>query len=85
MKRLIENGDVILDGTKTRAEKEKEAFEQLEMLYKFVEIINNKNVNVYWLKASPNLYRYNLAIGINQALKKEEYELLKEVLLDEIY
>lgn len=45
-----------------------------------LEIINDKNVNIYWLKTSPNVSRYNLAVGANQALNRREYKLLKEVL-----
>lgn len=45
-----------------------------------LEIINEYNIDVYWLKISPNLSRYNLAVGTNQALKKDQYKLLKEVL-----
>ena len=85
MKRLIENGDVILDGTKTRAEKEKEAFEQLEMLYKFVEIINTKHVDIWWVKKSENKNAYNRGVGTQQALSQKEYIFVKGVLLDEIH
>lgn len=55
--------------------------ELVEKSLKALEIIKEKNIDVYWLKTSPNLSRYNLAVGTNQALKKEEYDLLKEVLL----
>lgn len=48
---------------------------------KALGIIKEKNINIYWLKTSANLSRYNLAVGNSQKLKKQDYELLKEVLL----
>jgi len=59
----------------------REDFATIEKELKALEIIKEKNVNVSWLKTSPNLSRYNLAVGTNQALKRNEYDLLKEVLL----
>ena len=37
MKRLIKNGDIILDGTLTRLEKEKQAFTKLEYIEEVLE------------------------------------------------
>ena len=59
----------------------KQDYETIEKELKALKIINEHEINVYWLKTSPNLSRYNLAVGTNQALKKDEYDLLKEVLL----
>lgn len=39
MKKIVKDGDVILDGTAPRYLKEKRAFEQLELLYDFIDII----------------------------------------------
>lgn len=39
MKKIVKDGDVILDGTAPRYLKEKWAFEQLELLYDFIDII----------------------------------------------
>ena len=38
MERLIKDGEVILDGTLTRAEKEKQAFEKLEDIEELMDI-----------------------------------------------
>ena len=48
MKKLIKNGDIILDGTLTREEKTKEAFKELEKLQKVLiefEIEDSKELN----------------------------------------
>ena len=54
---------------------------QKEKKLKALEIIKNKDVNIYWLKASTKKSNYNLVVGSKQALSKREYDLLKEVLL----
>ena len=50
---------------------------------KALEIIKEKRVDTYWLRTAENLSRYNLGVGTNQALKKKEYDLLKEVICDD--
>ena len=97
--RLIENSDIILDGTLSRAEKEKQAFKKLEeienlllkyridsnkdleKILKAFNILVKKRVDIGWLIRSENCSKYNLGVGGQQALKKQEYDLLKEVLL----
>ena len=49
--------------------------------HKVLEIIKEKRVDIGWLIRSKNCSKYNLGVGESQALKKEEYDLLKEVLL----
>ena len=51
----------------------------IEKELKAIDILKEKNIDIYWLKTSPNLSRYNLAVGTRQKLKKSEYEMLKEV------
>lgn len=48
---------------------------------KALEIIKEKEVNVYLLNCCNNLYEYNNWASDEEQLTKEEYELLKEVLL----
>lgn len=48
---------------------------------KALKIIKEKCVDVGWLIRSKNYSKYNLGVGSKQALKKSEYDLLKEVLL----
>ena len=47
---------------------------------KTLEIIKEKRVDIGWLIRSENYSKYNLGVGSSQALKKQEYDLLKEVL-----
>ena len=47
---------------------------------KALEIIKEKRVDIGWLIRSENCSKYNLGVGESQALKKQEYDLLKEVL-----
>ena len=47
---------------------------------KALEIIKEKRVDIGWLIRSQNYSKYNLGVGSSQALKKNEYDLLKEVL-----
>ena len=47
MERLIKNGDVILDGTLTRYQKEKQAFEKLEKLEDIEEELEIDLVTVF--------------------------------------
>ena len=58
-------------------------FDIAEYYLKAIDILKEKNINVYWLKTSPNLSRYNLAVGTSQKLQRNEYALLKEVLGDD--
>ena len=51
-----------------------------EKALKALKIISEKDINVFWLKKSPNVSRYNLAVGTERKLKKAEYDLLKELL-----
>lgn len=44
MEKLIKNGDVILDGTLTRNEKEKQAFIKLGFIEEFMEIYKIKDL-----------------------------------------
>ena len=46
-----------------------------------LRIIKEKMVDIAWLLKSENCSKYNLGVGSNQALKKPQYDLLKEVLL----
>ena len=39
MKKIVKNGEVILDGTKAKGELEHEALEQLELLTEFIELL----------------------------------------------
>ena len=62
-------------------------YKSKEMVYidilnyiKSLEIIKDKKVDIPWLKKSENYSKYNLGVGSNQALKKTEYMLLKEIL-----
>ena len=48
---------------------------------KALEIIKEKRVDIGWLIRSEKYSKYNLGVGSSQALKKQEYDLLKEVLL----
>ena len=52
----------------------------IEKELKALEIIKEKRVDIGWLIRSKNCSKYNLGVGESQALKKEEYDLLKEVL-----
>ena len=52
----------------------------IESELKALEIIKTKYVDIGWLIKSKNCSKYNLGVGESQALKKTEYDLLKEVL-----
>ena len=53
-----------------------------EKKLKALEIIKEKNVDVYHIKATYKVSEYNFwKSSTSKRLKKEEYELLKEVLL----
>ena len=52
----------------------------IEKELKALEIIKEKRVDIGWLIRSENCSKYNLGVGESQALKKEEYDLLKEIL-----
>ena len=51
----------------------------LKKIDKAINLIKEKNVDVYWLRKSPSLPRYNIAVGSEQRLLKKEYNLLKEI------
>lgn len=58
--------------------------QDLELLLKksnALEIINEKWVDIRWLKESENCSKYNLGVGTTQHLKRTEYLLLKEILV----
>ena len=56
------------------------AYDNVAKELKVLEIIKEKRVDIGWLIRSENCSKYNLGVGSSQALKKEEYDLLKEVL-----
>ena len=56
------------------------AYDNVAKELKVLEIIKEKRVDIGWLIRSKNCSKYNLGVGSSQALKKEEYDLLKEVL-----
>ena len=62
-------------------------FSKIEKELKALEIIKERSVQISWftglLKIHPhyNYVDYNFALADNRKLTKEEYELLKEVLL----
>lgn len=58
----------------------KERIAIIEKELKALEIIKEKRVDIGWLIRSENCSKYNLGVGSSQALKKEKYDLLKEVL-----
>lgn len=51
----------------------------LKKIDKAINLIKEKNVDVYWLRKSPSLPKYNIAVGFEQRLLKKEYNLLKEI------
>ena len=53
----------------------------IEKELKALEIINEKWVDIRWLKESENCSKYNLGVGTSQHLKRNEYLLLKEILV----
>lgn len=58
--------------------------QDLELLLKksnALDIINEKWVDIRWLKESENCSKYNLGVGTTQHLKRNEYLLLKEILV----
>ena len=52
-----------------------------EKKLKALEIIKNKNVSICWLKACKDRAEYNDLVDKEEQLTKEEYDVLKEVLL----
>lgn len=52
-------------------------------LKEILRIIKEKNVDVAWLLKSENCSKYNLGVGSKQALKKPQYNLLREAFKDE--
>lgn len=57
------------------------SFEIIEKALKALEIIKNKEVNVFVLLHSGNLKIYNDIVEDNRKLTQEKYDLLKEALL----
>lgn len=53
----------------------------IEQELKALEIIKNKKVNLEFLKCSENYEQYCLICSYGNEISKEEYNLLKEVLL----
>ena len=69
------------DGSFQRVRDEnKEDFEIIEKELKALDIINKKDVQIWWLKDSDSCAHYNRAVGTNQRLKRTEYDLVKGVL-----
>lgn len=75
MKKIVKNGEVILDGTKAKGELEHEALERLELLTDFIELlepqinIDSKSAVVF----TPTLVRANnntRAISIIKRVKE---------------
>ena len=66
--------------TDSREEQIKD-LELIEKSLKALEIIKEKRVDIGWLIRSENCSKYNLGVGESQALKKKQYDLLKEILL----
>ena len=54
--------------------------EQVEKSLKALEIIKEKNVNMFWLKECFNLEQYNYNMADYMKLTEEEFRILKEVL-----
>ena len=70
-----------LDLSYVQSDKHKQDYELIEKDIKALEIIKEKLVDIGWLIRSENYSKYNLGVGSSQALKRNEYNLLKEVLL----
>lgn len=68
MNRLIKDGNVILDGTLTRAEKEKQAFQKLEDIEELMEKYRIKDLGE--LNLALNLY-HSIYLFLAFELKKE--------------
>ena len=67
--------DYVLNG------KQNQDYKIIEKALKALEIIKNKEVNVFVLLHSGNLKIYNDIVEDNRKLTQEKYDLLKEVLL----
>lgn len=67
--------DYVLNG------KQNQDYKIIEKALKALEIIKNKQVNVFVLLHSGNLKIYNDIVEDNRKLTQEKYDLLKEVLL----
>lgn len=50
---------------------------------KALEIIKEKRIDIGWLITSLNCSRYNLGVGKSQALKKKEYDFLKNIFFEQ--
>ena len=59
-----------------------ELFDTVEKELKALEIIRNKEVDVYYIKHFSNYKTYSEHTFTENKLTKEEYELLKEILND---
>lgn len=60
--------------------KNSKGFEGVEKKLKVLEIIKEKEVNVFIFLHSGDLETYNDMVEDNRKLKQEEYDLLKEIL-----
>ena len=88
MNRLIKDGDIILDGTLNRAEKEKEAFAKLERIEEIEEkfgkvdmlVVLQAITNGIWIRHGKNPYfvpRENLMFNLNDrviSIVENQYE-----------
>lgn len=72
---------IVVDLTPIAKEHNKEEIEQLKKSLEVLEIIKNKQVNVFVLLHSGNLKIYNDIVEDNRKLTQEKYDFLKEVLL----
>ena len=67
MEKLIKNGDIILDGTATRNEKEYRAFRKLEVIEEFMETYKIKDVEELQIAfVVYNTFKSLAAKGINK-------------------
>ena len=74
---LYETMPFVFEESRTRMR----CLEIIEKELKALEIIKEKRVDIGWLIRSENCSKYNLGVGSQQALKKQEYDLLKKVMV----
>ena len=72
---------IVVDLTPIAKIHNKEEIEQVKKSLEALEIIKNKQVNVFVLLHIGDLETYNDMIADNRNLTQEEYDLLKEELL----
>ena len=78
------NKSVIVIGDNGESQQYAKDYSCIEKELKALEIINNKHVNIYWLKLADNLSEYNyfvadLPTNSTEDFTEEEFKLLKEV------